>query len=79
MTKLIDSIPDISQSLMEMYLNENLNGVELIDVVPVIEDDGKIWLGEIILRLKDGRMVAIVPVMRGMMPWLNLRFLDVQD
>ena len=79
MTKLIDSIPEISQSFLEMYFNENLIGAELIDVIPVIEDDGKIWLGEIILHLKDGRMVAVVPVMRGMMPWLNLRFLDVQD
>ena len=65
--------------MSEMYFNENLIGAELIDFVSVIEDDGQIWLGEIILHLKDGRMVAVVPVMRGMMPWLNLRFLDVQD
>ena len=72
MTKLIDSIH-------EMYFNEDLIGAELIDFVPVIEDDGKIYLGEIILHLKDGRRFAIVPVMRGMVPWLNLRLLDVQD
>ena len=77
MTKLIDSIPEISQSLLEMYLNEDLIGAELIDFVPVIEDDGKIYLGEIILHLKDGRKVVIVPVMRGMVPWLNLKILDV--
>ena len=72
MTELINSIPD-------MYFNEDLIGAELIDVVPVIEDDGQILLGEIILHLKDGRMVAIVPVMRGMIPWLKLKILDVQD
>ena len=72
MTKLVVSIPDI-------YFNDELIGAELIDFVPVIEDDGKTYLGEIILRLEDGRMVAIVPQMRGMIPWLNLRILDVQD
>ena len=77
MTKLIDSIPEISRSLLEMYFNEDLIGAELIDFVPVIEDDGNIYLGEIVLHLKDGRMVAIVPVMRGMVPWLNLKILDV--
>ena len=54
-------------------------GVELIDFVPVIEDDGEVLLGEIVLRLEDGRMVAIAPVMRGMVPWLKLKILDVQD
>ena len=77
MTKLIDSIPEISRSLLEMYFNEDLIGAQLIDFVPVIEDDGKIYLGEIVLRLEDGRMLAIVPVMRGMVPWLNLKILDV--
>lgn len=50
MVKLVVSIPDI-------YFHEDLIGAELIDFVPVIEDDGKIYLGEIILRLEDGRMV----------------------
>lgn len=72
MTKLVVSIPDI-------YFNEDLISAQLIDFVPVIEDDGKIYLGQITLRLEDGRMVAIVPQMRGMIPWLNLRILDVQD
>ena len=72
MSKLVVSIPDI-------YFNDELIGAELIDFVPVIEDDGKIYLGQITLRLEDGRMVAIVPQMRGMIPWLNLRILDVQD
>lgn len=77
MPKLIDSIPEISRSLLEMYFNEDLINAKLIDFVPVIEDDGKIYLGEIVLRLEDGRMLAIVPVMRGMVPWLNLKILDV--
>ena len=64
---------------LQDYFNEALIGAELIDFVPVIEDDGQILLGEIILYLKDGRMVAIVPVMRGMVPWLKLKILDVQD
>ena len=72
MGKLVVSIPDI-------YFNDELIGAELIDFVPVIEDDGKIYLGEIILRLEDGRKVAIVPQMRGMIPWLNLRILDEDD
>ena len=72
MGKLVVSIPDI-------YFNDELIGAELIDFVPVIEDDGKIYLGEIVLRLEDGRKVAIVPQMRGMIPWLNIRILDVQD
>jgi len=72
MSKLVVSIPDI-------YFNDELIGAELIDFVPVIEDDGKIYLGQITLRLEDGRMVAIVPQMRGMIPWLNIRILDVQD
>ena len=77
MTKLIDSIPEISQSLLEMYFNEDLIGAGVIDFVPVVEDDGQILLGEIVLELEDGRRVAIVPVMRGMVPWLKLKILDV--
>ena len=64
---------------MEIYFNEDLIGAKLIDFVPVIEDDGQLLLGEINLCLKDGRMVAIAPVMRGMIPWLKLKILDVQD
>ena len=79
MRKSRDSIPEISRSLLEMYFNEDLIGAGVIDFVPVIEDDGEVLLGEIILELEDGRMVAIVPVMRGMVPWLKLKILDVQD
>ena len=64
---------------MEIYFNEDLIGAKLIDFVPVIEDDGQLLLGVINLQLKDGRMVAIAPVMRGMIPWLKLKILDVQD
>ena len=79
MRNFVNPNPGIGQSLLEMYFNENLIGAELIDFVPVIEDDGGVLLGEIVLRLEDGRMVAIAPVMRGMVPWLKLKILDVQD
>ena len=72
MGKLVVSIPDI-------YFGEDLIGAEVIDFVPVIEDDGEILLGQINLRLEDGRMVVIAPVMRGMVPWLKLKILNVQD
>lgn len=79
MPKLIDSIPEISRSLLEMYFNEDLIGAELIDFVPVVEDDGQVLLGEIILHLKDGRKAVIAPVMRGMVPWLKLKILDERE
>ena len=72
MAKLVVSIPDI-------YFGEGLIGAELIDFVPVIEDDGEVLLGEIILQLEDDRMVVIASTMRGMVPWLNLRILDEDD
>ena len=61
-----------------MYLNEDLRGAVVTDSVPVVDDDGKIFLDEIILRLEDGRKVAIVPEMRGMCPWLVLEIHDGQ-
>ncbi len=61
---------------LQHYFNEDLIGAELIDFVPVIEDDGEILLGQINLRLEDGRMVVITTVMRGMVPWLRL---DIHD
>jgi hypothetical protein len=64
--KLVDSIPVTAQEGLETYLNEDLRGAVVSDSVPVVDDDGKIFLGEIILRLEDGRKVAIVPEMRGM-------------
>jgi hypothetical protein len=77
--KLVDSIPVTAQEGLETYLNEDLRGAVVSDSVPVVDDDGKIFLGEIILRLEDGREVAIVPEMRGMYPWLSLEIHDGQD
>ena len=76
MAKLVDSIPVTAQEGLETYLNEDLRGAVVSDSVPVVDDDGKIFLGEIILRLEDGREVAIVPEMRGMYPWLSLEIHD---
>jgi hypothetical protein len=70
--KLVDSIPEAAREELETYLNEDLRGAVVSDTVPVIDDDGKIFFSEIILRLEDGREVAIVPEMRGMCPWLSL-------
>ena len=79
MAKLVDSIPVTAREGLETYLNEDLRGAVVSDSVPVVDDDGKIFLGEIILRLEDGRKVAIVPEMRGMCPWLVLEIHDGQD
>ena len=78
MAKLVDSIPKSAREVIETYLNEDLLGAVVTDSVPVMDDDGKIFLGEIILRLEDGREVAIVPEMRGMYPWLSLEIHDGQ-
>ena len=72
MAKLVDSIPEAAQEGLETYLNEDLRGAVVSDSVPVVDDDGKIFLDEIILRLEDGRKVAIVPEMRGKWPMLAL-------
>ena len=79
MAKLVDSIPVTAREGLETYLNEDLRGAVVSDSVPVVDDDGKIFLDEIILRLEDGRKVAIVPEMRGMCPWLVLEIHDGQD
>ena len=77
MRKLKDSIPETipetSRCLLEMNLNEDLSEAKIINYEPVVEDDGEILLGEIILHLKDGRTVTIVPAMRGMIAWLKLK------
>jgi hypothetical protein len=77
--KLVDSIPVTAQEELETYLNEDLRGAVVTDTVPIVDEDGKIFLAEIILRLKDGREVAIVPEMRGKSPWLSLEIHDGQD
>jgi hypothetical protein len=76
---VLDSIPEAVREVLETYLNEDLRGAIVTDAVPVVDGDGKIILGEIILRLEDGREVAIVPEMRGMYPWLSLEIHDGQD
>jgi hypothetical protein len=63
---------------LETYLNEDLRRAVVTDSVPIVDEDGKIFLAEIILRLKDGRKVAIVPEMRGKSPWLSLEIHDGQ-
>jgi hypothetical protein len=77
--KLVDSIPVTAQEGLETYLNEDLRRAVVSDTVPIVDEDGKIFLAEIILRLKDGRKVAIVPEMRGKSPWLSLEIHDGQD
>ena len=79
MAKLVDSIPVTAREVLETYLNEDLRGAIVTDAVPVVDGDGEIILGEITLRLEDGREVAIVPEMRGMCPWLSLEIHDGQD
>lgn len=79
MAKLVDSIPVAAREELETCLNKDLLGAIVTDAVPVVDGDGKIFLGEIILRLEDGRKVAIEPEMRGMCPWLSLDIHDGQD
>ena len=79
MAELLDSIPEAAREELETYLNEDLRGAVVTITVPVIDGDGKVFFSEIILRLEDGRKVAIVPEMRGMCPWLSLEIHDGQD
>ena len=78
MAKLVDSIPEAAREELETYLNEDLRGAAVTDTVPIVDEDGRIYFDEIILRLEDGRKVAIVPEMRGMYPWLSLKIHDGQ-
>ena len=78
MAKLVDSIPEAAREGLETYLNEDLRGAAVTDTVPIVDEDGRIYFDEIILRLEDGRKVAIVPEMRGMYLWLNLKIHDGQ-
>ena len=79
MPKLVKSISENAREVLETFVNEDLLGAVVTESLPVIGDDGKIYLGEIILRLEDGRKVAIVPQTRGMCPWLTLDIHDGQD
>jgi hypothetical protein len=77
--KLVDSIPVAAREELETCLNKDLRGAIVTDAVPVVDGDGKIILGEITLRLEDGREVAIVPQIQGMCPWLRLDIHDGED
>lgn len=79
MAKLVESISEAAREVLETLINEDLLGAVVINSVTFVDDDGMIFLGEIILRLEDGRKVAIVPEMRGYCPWLSLDIHDGQD
>jgi len=79
MTKLVDSISENAREVLETFITEDLLGAVVTESLPVIDDNGKIFLAEIILHLKDGRKVAIVPQIRGMCPWLSLDIHDGED
>ena len=70
--ELLDSIPEAAREELETYLNEDLRGAVVTVSAPIVDEDGRIYFDEIVLRLEDGREVAIVPEMRGMYPWLSL-------
>ena len=73
MAKLVDSIPVAAQEELETYLNEDLRGAVVTVTAPIVDEDGRIYFDEIVLRLEDGRKVAIVPEMRGKWPMLALK------
>lgn len=79
MTKLVKNISENAREVLETFVNKDLLGAIVTESFPVIGDDGKIYLGKIILRLEDGRKVAIVPQMLGMYAWLTLDIHDGQD
>ena len=72
MAKLVNSIPEAAQEELETYLNEDLRGAVVTVTAPIVDKDGRIYFDEIVLRLEDGRKVAIVPEMRGKWPMLAL-------
>lgn len=79
MAKLVDSIPEAAREELETCLNNDLRGAIVTTTTPFVDEDGRIYFDEIVLRLEDGREVAIVPEMRGMCPWLSLEIHDGQD
>ena len=72
MTQILDSISKDAREVLETYLNEDLLGAIVTTTTPIVDEDGRIYFDEIILRLEDGRKVAIVPEMRGKWPMLAL-------
>jgi hypothetical protein len=63
---------------LEAIIREDLEHATVSSAMVLVEEDGRIYFDEIILRLEDGREVAIVPEMRGMCPWLSLEIRDGQ-
>jgi hypothetical protein len=57
---------------LEAIIRDDLEHATVSSAMVLVEEDGRIYFDEIILRLEDGRKVAIVPEMRGMCPWLSL-------
>ena len=79
MRKLVESISENAREVLETFLKKDLLGAFVTDALPIVDKDGKIFLGEIILRLKDGRKVAIIPEMQGKCLMLLLMIYDGQD
>jgi hypothetical protein len=63
---------------LERIIRDDLEHATVSSAMVLVEEDGRIYFDEIILRLEDGREVAIVPEMRGMCPWLSLEIRDGQ-
>ena len=63
MTQILDSIPNDAREELETYLNEDLRGAIVTTTTSFVDEDGRIYFDEIVLRLEDGREVAIVPEM----------------
>ena len=57
---------------LERIIRDYLEHATVSSAMALVEEDGRIYFDEIIIRLEDGREVAIVPEMRGMCPWLSL-------
>ena len=76
MAELLDPIPEAAREELETYLNEDLRGAVVTVTAPIVDEGGRIYFDEIILRLEDGRKVAIVPEMRDKWPMLSLEIHD---
>ena len=72
MAKLVDSIPEAVREELETYLNEDLRGAIVTAASPYVDEDGRIYLDEIALRLGDGREVVVAAEMRSKWPAIVL-------
>ena len=61
---------------LERIIRDDLEHATVSSAMVLVEEGGRIYFDEIVLRLEDGREVAIVPEMRGMCPWLSLEIHD---